>query len=111
LKLTRATLRPASLAFAALCALGMLLCAVSRGSLENEVGVYEVSFYRTNEVLVHMNSAPGMSNILQYSNSFTNGTRWTNLFVAPILPFTNHYVIVDTRTAPQRFYRLLITKP
>ena len=31
---------------------------------------------------------------------------WTNLFVAPLLDSPSHYVVVDTRTRKQRFYRL-----
>jgi hypothetical protein len=34
---------------------------------------------------------------------------WSNLFVAPNFPFSNHYVIVDTRTNTHRFYRLKVT--
>jgi len=89
-----------------------LLCASlffsSFGGNEQEVGVYLVELYRTNEVIVHLNTAPFKTNILQYAGSLGKGAVWSNLYVAPVLPFTNHYVIVDTRTAPQRFYRLVV---
>src|ERR1022692_4691593 len=77
---------------------------LSFGADSNDVGVYLVELYRTNEVLVHLNTAPSKTNILQYTSSLNIGSSWSNLYTAPILPFTNHYVIVDTRAAPQRFY-------
>jgi hypothetical protein len=76
-----------------------------------DVGVYLLEFYQTNQILVHLNAAPSKTNILQYSSSLSKGAVWSNLFVAPVLPFTNHYVIVDTnnaRATPQRYYRLLV---
>jgi hypothetical protein len=35
-----------------------------------------------------------------------SGREWTNLFVAPNTDFADKYVVPDTGTRPQRFYRL-----
>jgi|SRR5688572_8939332 len=35
---------------------------------------------------------------------------WSTIFVAPNLPFANHYVITDSRTDASRFYRLKVTQ-
>lgn len=48
---------------------------------------------------------------LQYTESLTNGQPgpfWTNLYVAPKLLDPNHYVVPDTGTRAQRFYRLRV---
>ncbi|HWX20631.1 MAG TPA: hypothetical protein VN578_12095 [Candidatus Binatia bacterium] len=74
--------------------------------------IYLIELYRTNQVLIHFYTDPNLTYELQYSNTRTaNGTPggWTTLYVAPNLPFPNHYIIVDTRTDPFRFYRLKVS--
>ena len=68
-------------------------------------------------VNIHFNTLPNRAYALQYrsSVSFTNApgtptTGWSNLFVVPVQPFQNHYVISDVRTnQQQRYYRLRIS--
>ena len=62
-----------------------------------------------NQVLIHFDTEADVVYELQYADSVgLNGEAdWTALFTAPPLPFANHYVIVDSRTADQRYYRLL----
>ena len=63
-------------------------------------------------VTIHFDTLPNRTYALQYRSvlSSTNTTGWTNLFVAPSLPFQNHYVVSDTRTNQQRYYRLRVTQ-
>jgi hypothetical protein len=35
---------------------------------------------------------------------------WFNLYTAPNLPFANHYIVPDTMTTRQRYYRLSVTR-
>jgi hypothetical protein len=92
----------------------VLIFAASRsvGVDETQLGIYLIEVARTNEVLIHFNTAPvppAHSNVLQYSDTLKPGAVWSNLFVAPTLPFSNHYAISQYRTvAQQRFYRLII---
>jgi len=66
--------------------------------------------FQTNQVLIHFDTEANLTYELQYTEGPTTngvaGGSWTNLFVAPTLPFQNHYVVVDTGTRPRRFYRL-----
>lgn len=65
--------------------------------------------FLTSQVLIHFDTEANRTYELQYTETLTNGApggSWTNLFVAPNAPVQNHYIIVDTRTRPQRFYRL-----
>ena len=63
-------------------------------------------------VTIHFNTRPNRAYALQYRTvmNATNTTGWTNLFVAPSIPFDNHYVVADYRTNRQRFYRLRVTQ-
>jgi hypothetical protein len=79
---------------------------------------YEISLiekYSTNRVLLHFDAPEKHTYYLEYtSNLGSNGHPsgpWSNLFVAPNLADFQHYIIVDTRTARQRFYRLRVTTP
>jgi hypothetical protein len=70
----------------------------------------------TNQVNIHFETVANRTYALQYRNglSFTNApgtptTGWSNLFVAPSLPFQNHYVVTDWGTNRQRYYRLRVT--
>ncbi len=62
-------------------------------------------------VNIHFDTLPNRTYALQYRTvlNATNTTGWTNLFVAPSVPFNNHYVVSDSRTNRQRFYRLRVT--
>lgn len=73
----------------------------------------------TDLVTVHFDTEPNRKYELQFVDALPQGTNnfvapstnasWTNLFVAPAVPFPNHYVIADTRTNRHRFYRLRVT--
>jgi len=69
--------------------------------------------FLTNQVLIHFDTEANRTYALQYTSSLsTNGASsgpWSNVYVAPLLPFPNHYVIVDYRTNRMRFYRLQAT--
>ena len=70
--------------------------------------------FLSSQVLIHFDTEANLNYELQYtdnmgmSNGIPVGT-WTNLYVPPNLPFPNHYVVPDTRTAKQRYYRLSVT--
>jgi len=67
--------------------------------------------FLTTEVLIHFDTEANRTYVLQYTENRVNGVlggTWTNLFIAPNIPFENHYIIVDTRLRPQRFYRLRV---
>lgn len=65
--------------------------------------------FLVNQVLIHFDTEADVAYELQYADSVgLNGqAEWTALFTAPLLPFANHYVIVDSRSSEQRYYRLL----
>lgn len=74
--------------------------------------------FGTNEVLIHFDTTANRTFALQYVDAISPNARtnnsstwgnWSNLFVAPRLPFPNHYVILDSSTNRQRFYRLAVT--
>ena len=61
-------------------------------------------------VAIHFDTEANRTYELQYVNHLpTNGSAWSNLYVAPNLPWPNHYVVTDYRTNQARFYRLRIT--
>jgi len=62
-----------------------------------------------NQVLIHFDTEPDRTYILQYTSSLSATSHWSNQFTGFALPFPGHYVVVDTRSAPQRFYRLSVT--
>jgi hypothetical protein len=86
-----------------------------------------IELLNTQLVTIHFNTDANKSYELQFLDSLscrtsvvgtnrivcnTNGAPiglWSNLFVAPDSPFPSHYVISDTRTNQQRFYRLRVT--
>lgn len=76
--------------------------------------------FSTNQVTIHFNVEANKNYTLQAIdlvslssnssvNSGTTRSSWTNVFVAPKLPFFEHYVIVDWRTNAARIYRLKVT--
>lgn len=61
-------------------------------------------------LVVHFDTEPNRSYTVQVAavpNS-TNQLVWRTFFVAPALPFDNHYVVADSPTNQQRYYRLLV---
>src|SRR5262245_33585972 len=60
--------------------------------------------FLTNQVTIHFETDANRTYQLQFLHSQTSA--WSNLYVAPKLPFPNHYVVVDTRTNAARLYRL-----
>src|SRR4051794_17096217 len=75
--------------------------------------IYLIEPFLTNQVLVHFDTDANRTYTLQYTDKIgTNGfasSTWSNLYKAPLLPFPNHYIVVDTRTNKMRFYRLSVT--
>ena len=71
-----------------------------------------IELFLTDRVLIHFDTEANRTYELQFTETLApNGTpagAWTNLYVAPNIPFPNHYIIVDTRMRPQRFYRLRV---
>jgi hypothetical protein len=68
--------------------------------------------FDTNGVTIHFDTEADREYILEYTDHLPKPGEhltWSNLYTAPNLPFPNHYVILDTRTKPQRFYRLEAT--
>ena len=72
--------------------------------------VYLIERFGTNGVLVHFDTDANRLYELQY-RSMTGAAEggWSNLYVAPLLPWPNHYIIPDTRTNRSRVYRLRVT--
>ena len=94
-----------------LCALALAAGGRARAGPSE---IYLIERFLTNQILLHFDTEPNRTYVLQYSDSLTLTStgvvaRWSNLFTAPAYPFPNHYVIVDSGTAPQRFYRLSAT--
>ena len=92
----------------------MLAAAVFLFSLSAFPAAPKIDFielFQNDRVLIHFDTDANRTYQLQYTETLTNGVpggNWTNLFVAPNIPFPNHYVVVDTRLRPQRFYRLRV---
>lgn len=73
----------------------------------------------TDLVTVHFDTEPNRKYELQFIDALPRSTNnlvaptpnasWSNLFVAPAVPFPNHYIVADTRTNRHRFYRLRVT--
>jgi hypothetical protein len=92
--------------------LGFGLCA--RLSLLASTPV--ISYFQTfltNQVVIHFDTDANRTYTVQYTDSLTttdgSPVIWSNLYTTPNIPFPDHYVVVDTRTSPQRFYRLSVT--
>ena len=91
--------------------LAIFVCAhPGRGTTPS---IYLIERYATNQVLVHFDTDPNRTYVLQYTDKLgTNGfegSTWSNLYTAPLLPFPNHYIIPDWGTNKMRFYRLKVT--
>ena len=69
-----------------------------------------IELFQANEVTVHFDTDANRTYELQFQNpTGAADAPWTNLFVAPRIPFPNHYIVVDTRTNRARIYRLKVT--
>ena len=74
-------------------------------------GAPSISFvqpFLTNYVLIHFDTEPNRTYVLQSANSLTVTSQWSSIFTGLALPFPDHYVVLDARTSPQRFYRLSV---
>jgi hypothetical protein len=94
-----------------ICALALSAGTVARAAPPE---IHRIERFLTNQILLHFDTEPNRTYVLQYTDSLTMTrtgmvARWSNLFSAPNLPFPNHYVVVDSALAPQRFYRLSVT--
>jgi hypothetical protein len=102
----------------------LILLAAAQGTFAfpAEPRIDRIELFGTNAVTLHFNTEANKTYSLQFVDSLSCGTNlpfcgsigvpadsWSNLFVAPNFPFSNHYVIVDTRTNAHRFYRLKVT--
>ena len=69
-----------------------------------------IEYFLTSQVTLHFDTEANRTYELQFRNPGGSGNSpWTNLFVAPRIPFPNHYIVVDTRTNRARVYRLKVT--
>src|SRR5262249_49356792 len=106
---------------AAFCALLMVTFAARLEAADPDI--YLIEPLSSNQVTLHFNTDANRTYTLQYLDSLKCPTNtdvgcsvysvpnaaWSNLWVAPRLPFPNHYVIADYRTNRMRFYRLRVT--
>jgi hypothetical protein len=93
----------------ALCGVGLLTLADYARAVTPKIDRIEP--FVGNQVTIHFDAEANYNYVLQYTETFTNGIpggTWTNLFVADKSVFFQHYVVNDTRTRKQRFYRLLV---
>ena len=93
------------------CLLGALCLLTSHPAFSSSPRVDYIELFLDDRVLIHFDTDANRTYILQYTETLTNGVPggiWTNLFVSPNTPFPNHYIVVDTRLRPQRFYRLRV---
>ena len=105
----------------------LLVCALifawQLGVLAADPRVDHLELLGKDQVTVHFYTDANLSYTLQYTDLFSSMTNsatstgnslqsggWSNLYSAPLLPFSNHFVIVDTRTKKCRIYRLKVTK-
>lgn len=87
----------------------ILLLVGRTGAAQPSIGKIET--FSTNQVLVHFDVQANTTCTLQCTHTIpTNhiSTTWSNLWTSPNLPFFEHYIILDTRTSRQRFYRLQV---
>src|SRR5882724_3904961 len=63
----------------------------------------------TNGVLVHFDTDANRTYTLQAADRLGTNAAWTNLYTAPNLPFTGHYIVPDLRPG-NHFYRLHVTQ-
>lgn len=94
--------------------LALLVATARLGGAEFRID--RIERFTGNQVTIHFDTVANRTYTLQYlaglnstnTNALASGT-WSNLYVAPSLPFINHYVVVDSATNRQRIYRLRVT--
>jgi len=77
-------------------------------ALSTEPVISYIQFFGANQVLIHFDTDPNRTYVLQYTDSLAH-TNWSNLYTGFAYPFGEHYVIPDYRTNASRFYRLKVT--
>lgn len=101
----RAGLHPATLRISVLA-----LVVLATGATQPLISKIEPS--GSNQVVIHFDVQPNTTCTVQWTDALNSKPRlvvWSNLWTSPNLPFFEHYVIPDTRTQKQRFYRLLVS--
>src|ERR1039457_2359722 len=105
----RQGLRNAWVAFGLLSLLALAALALSFNAPAAQPRIQLIEPFVNNQVLVHFDTEANRTYILQYTSYLSATSHWSNLFTALAFPFPDHYIVVDTRAAPQRFYRLSVT--
>src|SRR5258707_3683946 len=95
----------------------ILLAAQGTLVIPAEPRIDRIELFGTNAVTLHFNTEANKTYSLQFIDSLLCGTNlafcessgvpadsWSNLFVSPNFPFSNHYVILGPRTNRDRFY-------
>ncbi|HXJ59298.1 MAG TPA: hypothetical protein VNU68_21840 [Verrucomicrobiae bacterium] len=72
-----------------------------------EPQISRIEPFLTDQVTIHFDTDANRTYQLQFLHLPTGN--WSNLFVAPKIPFPNHYIVVDYRTNQSRLYRLRVT--
>ena len=101
--------RPVWRAFALLCLPCGAALTLCFGAWAGTPRIELIEPFVDNQVLIHFDTEPNRTYILQHTSSLTATSHWSNLYTVFAFPFPNHYVVTDTRSAPQRFYRLAVT--
>ncbi len=104
-----------------ICALVLLLLSSICGGRAAQPEISAITRFGNNQVLIHFDTEANRTYILQSLNRLTctntHGcskfnvptNQWSNIYTAFAFPFPNHYIITDTRTTRQRYYRLRVT--
>jgi hypothetical protein len=102
----------------------LILLAAAQGTfvVSAEPRIDRIELFGTNAITVHFNTEANKTYSLQFVDSLSCGTNLPfcgsigalpqisrSRTITPNFPFSNHYVIVDTRTNAHRFYRLKVT--
>src|SRR5450432_28288 len=96
-------------AFGLLSLMSVAALVLSINAWAGQPSISLIEPYTNNRVLVHFDTEANRTYILQYTSSLSATSHWSNLYTGLAFPFPDHYICVDTRTAPQRFYRLSVT--
>lgn len=94
--------------FASFILLGATALAMPCRARAAEPRIDYIEPFLTNRVLIHFDTEANRTYTLQYTSSLSATSRWSNMFTGFAFPFPNHYIIVDTNSMPQRFYRLSV---
>jgi hypothetical protein len=109
----RRSFRHLRLGFVLPLVVGACLFELSMMARAGQPKIDFIERFQTNYVTIHFDTEANLTYELQYTETLTTngmpGGTWTNLFVSPNIDSPNHYVVVDTGTRPQRFYRLRVT--